>query len=120
MALLKRSEGIVNLVVMSLKKEEPEDDKKGGDGDKAGEKKKEEKPKEPEKPIDPATCEVELNRKTLIEVKAEKKPLGVIVVGGKNNYVKVKLTEVKLILNLYSSKIPTIVSSKMHIHFHHH
>uniref|UniRef100_A0A1B0GFM9 PDZ domain-containing protein n=1 Tax=Glossina morsitans morsitans TaxID=37546 RepID=A0A1B0GFM9_GLOMM len=39
-ALLKRSEGIVNLVVMSLKKEEPEDDKKGGDGDKAGEKRK--------------------------------------------------------------------------------
>uniref|UniRef100_A0A1A9ZPC8 PDZ domain-containing protein n=1 Tax=Glossina pallidipes TaxID=7398 RepID=A0A1A9ZPC8_GLOPL len=87
-ALLKRSEGIVNLVVMTLKKEEPEDEKKGGDVDKAAEKKKEEKPKEPEKPIDPATCEVELNRKTLIEVKADKKPLGVIVVGGKNNYVK--------------------------------
>ncbi|KAI9583748.1 hypothetical protein GQX74_005496 [Glossina fuscipes] len=111
-ALLKRSEGIVNLVVMSLKQEESEkkDDKKAEDGDKAdkGDKKKEEKPKEPEKPIDPATCEVELNRKTLIEVKAEKKPLGVIVVGGKNNYVKVKVTEMKVIPYLYSSKIPTI------------
>lgn len=81
MALLKRAEGIVNLVVLTLKSEE--------------QLKKEEKklekdvPKEPEKPVDPATIEVTPGQKIVMEIKTDKKPLGVIVVGGKNNYVKV-------------------------------
>lgn len=46
--------------------------------------------KEEEKPQEPATAEIKPNKKILIEVKIEKKPLGVIVTGGKNNHVKVK------------------------------
>lgn len=45
--------------------------------------------KEEEKPQEPATAEIKPNKKILIEVKIEKKPLGVIVTGGKNNHVKV-------------------------------
>lgn len=45
--------------------------------------------KEAEKPQEPATAEIKPNKKILIEVKVEKKPLGVIVTGGKNNFVKV-------------------------------
>lgn len=82
-ALLKRAEGIVNLVVMTLKSEEQI--KK----EKEEEEKKKEATKEPEKPADPATAEVVPGRKIIIEIKTDKKPLGVIVVGGKNNYVKV-------------------------------
>ncbi|TMW54673.1 hypothetical protein DOY81_000204 [Sarcophaga bullata] len=81
-ALLKRAEGIVNLVVLTLKSEEQI--KK----EKEEEEKKKEAPKEPEKPADPATAEVVPGRKIIIEIKTDKKPLGVIVVGGKNNYVK--------------------------------
>ncbi|XP_073812911.1 inactivation no afterpotential D [Musca autumnalis] len=75
-ALLKRAEGVVNLCVLTLKPEEKKEEKK-----------EEEKPKEPEK-IDPATAPVKPNTKMVIELKVEKKPLGVIVVGGKNNHVK--------------------------------
>lgn len=46
--------------------------------------------KEEEKPQEPATAEIKPNKKILIEVKVEKKPLGVIVTGGKNNHVKVR------------------------------
>jgi len=45
--------------------------------------------KEEEKPQEPATAEIKPNKKILIEVKVDKKPLGVIVTGGKNNNVKV-------------------------------
>ncbi|XP_013107309.1 inactivation-no-after-potential D protein [Stomoxys calcitrans] len=75
-ALLKRAEGLVNLLVITLKEEKKEDKPK-----------EEEKPKEPEK-IDPATVQVKPNQKMVLEMKIEKKPLGVIVVGGKNNHVK--------------------------------
>ncbi|XP_075165397.1 inactivation no afterpotential D [Haematobia irritans] len=76
-ALLKRAEGLVNLLVITLKEEKKEPEKP----------KEEEKPKEPEK-IDPATVQIKPNQKMVLEMKVEKKPLGVIVVGGKNNYVK--------------------------------
>nr|CAA93758.1 inaD [Calliphora vicina] len=83
-ALLKRAEGIVNLVVLTLKTEEQIKKEKEEE-----EKKKEAAaPKEPEKPVDPSIIEVVPGRKIVIEVKTDKKPLGVIVVGGKNNYVK--------------------------------
>lgn len=45
---------------------------------------------EQEKPQEPSIAEIKPNKKILIELKVEKKPLGVIVVGGKNNHVKVR------------------------------
>ncbi|KAM8712474.1 hypothetical protein ACLKA7_012913 [Drosophila subpalustris] len=81
--LLKRAEGVVTMVLLTLKSEESiRADKE------AEEKKKEEAKKEEEKPQEPATAEIKPNKKILIEVKVEKKPLGVIVTGGKNNHVK--------------------------------
>ncbi|KAM7346221.1 inactivation no afterpotential D [Cochliomyia hominivorax] len=85
-ALLKRAEGIVNLVILTLKTEEQE--KKEKEKAMEEQKKKEEAAKEAEKPLDPATCEVKPGSKIVIEIKTDKKPLGAIVVGGKNNYVK--------------------------------
>ncbi|XP_068146218.1 inactivation-no-after-potential D protein [Drosophila tropicalis] len=81
--LLKRAEGVVTMILLTLKDEEVIKKEK-----EAEEKKKEEAKKEEEKPQEPATAEIKPNKKILIEVKVEKKPLGVIVTGGKNNYVK--------------------------------
>ncbi|ALC41650.1 inaD [Drosophila busckii] len=72
--LLKRAEGVVTMIVLTLKSE---------DAIRAEQAKKEE-----EKPQEPATAEIKPNKKILIEVKVEKKPLGVIVTGGRNNHVK--------------------------------
>ncbi|XP_020799562.1 inactivation-no-after-potential D protein [Drosophila serrata] len=81
--LLKRAEGNVTMILLTLKSEEAiKADKE------AEEKKKEEAKKEEEKPQEPATAEIKPNKKILIELKVEKKPLGVIVCGGKNNHVK--------------------------------
>ncbi|KAH8337852.1 hypothetical protein KR067_006956, partial [Drosophila pandora] len=81
--LLKRAEGVVTMILLTLKSEEAiRADKE------AEEKKKEEAKKEAEKPQEPATAEIKPNKKILIEMKVEKKPLGVIVCGGKNNHVK--------------------------------
>ncbi|EDW09516.1 inactivation-no-after-potential D protein [Drosophila mojavensis] len=81
--LLKRAEGVVTLILLTLKSEESIRSER-----EAEEKKKEEAKKEAEKPQEPATAEIKPNKKILIEVKVEKKPLGVIVTGGKNNFVK--------------------------------
>ncbi|KAH8305913.1 hypothetical protein KR018_003650, partial [Drosophila ironensis] len=81
--LLKRAEGIVTMILLTLKSEDAiRADKE------AEEKKKEEAKKEAEKPQEPATAEIKPNKKILIEMKVDKKPLGVIVCGGKNNHVK--------------------------------
>ncbi|XP_055918879.1 inactivation-no-after-potential D protein [Eupeodes corollae] len=83
-AILKRVEGIVTMVICSLKteeqimKERAEEEKKKQAAEK----------KEPEKPVDPSVAEITTNKKVLIEINVQKKPLGVIVTGGKNNYVK--------------------------------
>ncbi|XP_014090769.1 inactivation-no-after-potential D protein [Bactrocera oleae] len=82
-ALIRRAEGIVTLVLLTLKSEEALKAEKD-----AAEKKKEEAKIEAEKPQDPSVAEIKVNKKILIELKIEKKPLGVIVVGGKNNQVK--------------------------------
>ncbi|XP_011192992.1 inactivation-no-after-potential D protein [Zeugodacus cucurbitae] len=82
-ALIRRAEGIVTLVLLTLKSEESLKAEK-----EAAEKKKEEAKVEAEKPQDPSVAEIKVNKKILIELKVEKKPLGVIVVGGKNNHVK--------------------------------
>ena len=68
MALLKRAEGIVNLVCLTLKSEEQM--KK----EKEEEEKKKEVAKEPEKPADPSVAEVVAGRKIIIEIKTDKKP----------------------------------------------
>ncbi|XP_034476263.1 inactivation-no-after-potential D protein isoform X2 [Drosophila innubila] len=81
--LLKRAEGVVTMILLTLKSEESIKAEKD-----AEEKKKEEAKKEAEKPQEPATAEIKPNKKILIEVKVDKKPLGVIVTGGKNNHVK--------------------------------
>ncbi|XP_067629743.1 inactivation-no-after-potential D protein isoform X2 [Eurosta solidaginis] len=83
-ALIRRAEGIVTLVLLTLKSEEALKAER-----EAAEKKKEEARAEAEKPQDTSIAETKINKKILIEVKVEKKPLGVIVVGGKNNQVKV-------------------------------
>ncbi|KAH8402409.1 hypothetical protein KR009_011845, partial [Drosophila setifemur] len=81
--LLKRAEGIVTMILLTLKSEESiKADKE------AEEKKKEEAKKEAEKPQEPATAEITPNKKILIEMKVEKKPMGVVVCGGKNNHVR--------------------------------
>ncbi|XP_053966990.1 inactivation-no-after-potential D protein isoform X2 [Anastrepha ludens] len=82
-ALIRRAEGIVTLVLLTLKTEEALKAEK-----EVVEKKKEEAKAEAEKPQDPSVAEIKANKKIIIEVKVEKKPLGVIVVGGKNNHVK--------------------------------
>ncbi|XP_011202108.2 inactivation-no-after-potential D protein [Bactrocera dorsalis] len=82
-ALIRRAEGIVTLVLLTLKSEEALKAEK-----EAAEKKKEEAKIEAEKPQDPSVAEIKVNKKILVELKVEKKPLGVIVVGGKNNHVK--------------------------------
>lgn len=51
--------------------------------------KKPEPPPEPEVPKDPATCAVEVNKETTIELNAEKKPLGIVVVKGDPSEVQV-------------------------------
>lgn len=97
--LLKRAEGIVTLTLCNPNKKEGEiDEKKDGtangvvasDG-KAGaaEEKKPEKPPEPEKPKDPATDKIDANKDTVIEINADKKPLGVVVVKGDSSQVQV-------------------------------
>lgn len=91
--LLKRAEGIVNLVLLTLKSEEAIK-KEREEAEKA-----KEKPKEPEKPADPATDQIVPNKKMIIEIKVEKKPLGVIVCGGKNNYVKVSILLVAIVVD---------------------
>ncbi|XP_030368848.1 inactivation-no-after-potential D protein [Scaptodrosophila lebanonensis] len=82
-ALIKRAEGIVTMILLTLKSEESIRAER-----EAEEKKKEEAKKEEEKPQEPSVAEIKPNKKILIEVKVEKKPLGVIVTGGKNNHVK--------------------------------
>ncbi|EDW62076.2 inactivation-no-after-potential D protein [Drosophila virilis] len=81
--LLKRAEGVVTMILLTLKSEEAIRSER-----EAEEKKKEEAKKEEEKPQEPSIAEIKPNKKILIEVKVEKKPLGVIVTGGKNNNVK--------------------------------
>ncbi|XP_055373943.1 inactivation-no-after-potential D protein isoform X2 [Condylostylus longicornis] len=86
--IIKRSKGVINFVIANLKSEEQLKKEKEAEEKKKIEQEKKEKIKaEPEKPKDPLTCEIFSNTKTGIEIKTEKKPLGVIVVGGKNNYV---------------------------------
>lgn len=43
----------------------------------------------PEVPKDPATAPIGVNKETLIEVHAEKKPLGILVVKGDSSTVQV-------------------------------
>ncbi|KAH8399302.1 hypothetical protein KR215_007405 [Drosophila sulfurigaster] len=81
--LLKRAEGNVTMILLTLKSEESIKAEK-----EVEEKKKEEAKKEEEKPQEPATAEIKPNKKVLIEVKVDKKPLGVVVTGGKNNHVR--------------------------------
>ncbi|EDW02081.1 GH20094 [Drosophila grimshawi] len=80
--LIKRAEGVVTMILLTLKSEESLKAEK-----EVEEKKKEEVKKEEEKPQDPSVAEIKPNKKIIIEVKVEKKPLGVIVCGGKNNHV---------------------------------
>ncbi|XP_037925761.1 inactivation-no-after-potential D protein [Hermetia illucens] len=102
-ALLKRAQGVVNLVICCLKTEEEikkeEEKKKQEEEEKR--KKREREEEERKKPVDPATAVIEPNKKTLIEIKPEKKPLGCMVVGGKNNYV----TTGCVITNIYADGV---------------
>lgn len=45
----------------------------------------------PEVPKDPATAPIGVNKETLIELHAENKPLGIVVVKGDNSTVQVTI-----------------------------
>lgn len=103
--MLKRAEGIVNLILCNPNKKEDGEDSK--ESIKPVEKGRSinwrsfvnshiffiEKPPEPapvpEVPKDPATAPIGVNKETLIEVHAENKPLGIVVVKGDNSTVQV-------------------------------
>lgn len=71
----------MNLIVVSLK---------GGMDKEKGPDAKEEKVKEPEKPADPTTDPVKINKKTLIDIKLDKKPAGVVLSGGYGSLTRVR------------------------------
>lgn len=92
--LLKRAEGIVTLTLCNPNKKEDggKDDvasKTGADAAAPAAAKKVEPPPEPEVPKDPATCAIDVNKETTIELNAEKKPLGIMVVKGDCSEVQV-------------------------------
>lgn len=79
---MKRAQGVVNIIVVSLKG--GMDKEKGPDG------KAEEKVKEPEKPADPTTDPVKINKKTLVDIKMDKKPAGIVLSGGYGSLTRVR------------------------------
>lgn len=79
---MKRAQGVVNLIVVSLKG--GMDKEKGPDG------KAEEKVKEPEKPADPTTDPVKINKKTLVDIKMANKPAGIVLSGGYGSLTRVR------------------------------
>lgn len=85
--LLKRAEGIVTLTLCNPNKKEGEAIEETKVEPVAA--KKPEPPPEPEVPKDPATCPVEVNKETAIELNADKKPLGIVVVKGDPSEVQV-------------------------------
>lgn len=90
--LLKRAEGIVTLTLCNPNKKEGEPEGKPDDSvavDGKVEAKKAEPPPEPEAPKDPATATIDANKETLIDVTADKKPLGIVVVKGDCSQVQV-------------------------------
>lgn len=113
--LLKRAEGIVTLTLCNPNKKEGEIDPKDGATDgkaTAAEEKKPEKPPEPEVPKDPATDKIDTNKDTVIEINAERKPLGIVVVKGDSSQVQVNgmlalslSFELKLIVLMFSFKV---------------
>lgn len=81
--ILKRAQGVVNLIVVSLKGGMDKEGKAGPDG------KVEEKKKEPEKPADPTVDPVKINKKTLVDIKMDKKPAGIVLAGGYGSLTRV-------------------------------
>ncbi|XP_072157075.1 multiple PDZ domain protein isoform X4 [Bemisia tabaci] len=74
-SLLKKTEGVVTLVVCNPQKAKEDEKKAGGD-----------KPKEPEKPkeppADPATAPIKPGAESVIEINKDKMGLGLSIVGG--------------------------------------
>lgn len=85
--LLKRAEGIVTLTLCNPNKKENETAEEAKVEPVAA--KKPEPPPEPEVPKDPATCPIVVNKETTIELAADKKPLGIVVVKGDPSEVQV-------------------------------
>lgn len=81
---MKRAQGVVNIIVVSLKG--------GMDKEKGPDAKGEEKVKEPEKPADPTVDPVKINKKTLVDIKMDKKPAGIVLSGGYGSLTRVSLT----------------------------
>ncbi|XP_037049203.1 inactivation-no-after-potential D protein isoform X2 [Bradysia coprophila] len=87
-SLLKRAEGIVNLILCNPNKKDDGEESK--ESVKPIEKEKAPEPAPvPEVPKDPATAPINVNKETVIEVNAENKPLGIVVVKGDNSTVQV-------------------------------
>ncbi|KAG4076782.1 hypothetical protein HA402_009128 [Bradysia odoriphaga] len=87
-SLLKRAEGIVNLILCNPNKKDDGEESK--ESIKPIEKEKVPEPAPvPEVPKDPATAPINVNKETVIEVNAENKPLGILVVKGDNSTVQV-------------------------------
>ncbi|XP_046389114.1 inaD-like protein isoform X3 [Ischnura elegans] len=82
-SLLKKTEGVVTIVVCNPNKAKEEEKAKDG-------KKEEEKPKAPpEPPADPATCEIKPGKETTIEINKENVGLGLSIVGGSDTLLGV-------------------------------
>ncbi|XP_071445201.1 inactivation-no-after-potential D protein isoform X3 [Hetaerina americana] len=85
-SLLKKTEGVVTLVVCNPNKAKEEEKAKEG----GGAKKEDEKPKAPpEPPADPATCEIKPGKETTIEINKENVGLGLSIVGGSDTLLGV-------------------------------
>lgn len=100
--MLKKSEGLVNLTVCNPnKKDDKAEDgadpksnsimstKSDGKGPSRPVTPKPQPSPAKEHPADPATAEIHANENTTIDIVTEKKPLGIIVVGGKDSLVMV-------------------------------
>ncbi|XP_046997593.1 multiple PDZ domain protein-like isoform X3 [Schistocerca americana] len=98
-SLLKKTEGVVTLIVCNPNKAKQEEEKKNATGTPSpGESmpvqqassptpKEPEKPKEP--PADPATCEIVPGKETTVEINKDKMGLGLSIVGGSDTLLGV-------------------------------
>lgn len=96
-SMLKKTEGIVTLTVCNPNKKESKDsDPKDNEIHPTGSTRpltpKPQASPAKEVPSDPTTCEILKNQNTLIELKLENQPLGVLVAGGSDTHTNVSMT----------------------------
>lgn len=97
-SMLKKTEGIVTLTVCNPNKKDSKDNDPSKDNEinptgsiRPLTPKPQASPAK-EVPSDPTTCEIQKNQNTLIEIKLENQPLGVLVTGGCDTHTNVNMT----------------------------